>query len=171
MCVIERRAELWLSLVLKGWILFVFFLSPPSLLIKKALFAVIRRHPEQLDLTDLRDSYSRQKLKQDCIVNNNRKGGTLNFMACWYVGGEIRGLCGQHPCKSCLSLMWGRTPYLRGILGQRGCELCGFIGSDGRGKNGRKRERTNWVRPNSSAFGVNCHGLVREWKNLLWTGV
>lgn len=52
---------------------------------------VIRRHPEQLGPTDLRDSYSRQKLKQDCVVNNNRKGVTLNFMACWYVEGDIRG--------------------------------------------------------------------------------
>lgn len=52
---------------------------------------VIRRHPEQLGPTDLRDSYSRQKLKQDCVVNNNRKGVTLNFMACWYVGGAGGG--------------------------------------------------------------------------------
>lgn len=50
---------------------------------------VIRRHPEQLGPSDLRDSYSRQKLKQDCIVNNLRKGVTLNFMACWYVGGRL----------------------------------------------------------------------------------
>lgn len=94
MCVIERSMELRLSLVFERLNSFLFhFLSfsPPSLLIKKVLFVVIRRHPEQLGSTDLRDGYSRQKPKQDCIVNNNRKGVTLNFMACWYVWGEIRG--------------------------------------------------------------------------------
>lgn len=136
---------------------FIFFLSLPSLLIKKVLFVVIRRHPEQLGPTDLRDSYSRQKLKQDCVVNNNRKGVTLNFMACWYVEGDIRGWCSQHPCKSYLSLMWGRIPYLRGIPGQQGCELWGFISWNGRGSNGR-REWNSRIRP--SDLALECELLV-----------
>lgn len=52
---------------------------------------VIRRHPEQLGPTDLHDGYSRQKLRQDCAVNNNRKGVALNFMACWCLGGRLEG--------------------------------------------------------------------------------
>lgn len=122
---------------------------------------VIRRHPEQLGPTDRRDGYSRQKLKPGLCCKQQQKGGCTKLYGLLVSWGEIRGWCSQHPCKSYLSLMWGRTPYLRGILGQWGCELWGFISSNGRWNKGWRREWNNRIQPSDPTLNVSC----------LWAGV